>query len=327
MSTATGYLAPMVDDPRLTVWTRTPARRLEFDGTRCVGVEVMRDGVVEVVRAEREVVVCAGAIESPKLLMLSGIGAAGHLRDHGIAPVVNLPGVGENLHDHILSPLIFSSKQPLPPAREGYTFHQGNIFWHSREGLPGPDLQPLVFHVPLYDDWMPGPDDAFTIMAGLVRPASRGTVRLASADPDAAPLLDPGYLTCASDVRALTASLRQIRDIAARARARRVGRPGAVPRPGCEHGRGDPRLPASQRHDLSPPGGSCKMGVDAMAVVDPQLRVHGTTGLRVADASIMPTVTSGNTAAPTTMIGERCADLIKASLGAPASTRMQGTTP
>ena len=327
VSTATGYLAPMVDDPRLTVWTQTPARRLEFDDTRCVGVEVMRDGVVEVVRAEREVVVCAGAIESPKLLMLSGIGAAGRLRDHGIAPVVDLPGVGENLHDHILSPLIFSSKQPLPPAREGYTFHQGNIFWHSREGLPGPDLQPLVFHVPLYEDWMPGPDDAFTIMAGLVRPASRGTVRLASADPDAAPLLDPGYLTCASDVRALTASLRQIRDIASRPALAEWVDQELYPGPGVstdEEIHDYLRRSATTYHHQA---GSCKMGVDAMAVVDPQLRVHGTTGLRVADASIMPTVTSGNTAAPTTMIGERCADLIKASLGAPASARMQGTTP
>ena len=327
VSTATGYLAPMVDDPRLTVWAQTPARRLEFDGTRCVGVEVMRDGVVEVVRAEREVVVCAGAIESPKLLMLSGIGAAGRLRDHGIAPVVDLPGVGENLHDHILSPLIFSSKQPLPPAREGYTFHQGNIFWHSREGLPGPDLQPLVFHVPLYEDWMPGPDDAFTIMAGLVRPASRGTVRLASADPDAAPLLDPGYLTCASDVRALTASLRQIRDIASRPALAEWVDQELYPGPGVstdEEIHDYLRRSATTYHHQA---GSCKMGVDAMAVVDPQLRVHGTTGLRVADASIMPTVTSGNTAAPTTMIGERCADLIKASLGAPASARIQGTTP
>ena len=289
---------------------------------------MLRDGVVEVVRAEQEVVVCAGAIESPKLLMLSGIGAAGRLRRHGIDVLVDLPGVGENLHDHILAPLIFSSKQPLPPAREGYTFHQGNIFWYSREGLPGPDLQPLVFHVPLYEDWMPGPDDAFTIMAGLVRPASRGTVRLASADPDAAPLLDPGYLTCESDVRALT-------DLARADPRRSAAQPALAdwvaeelyPGPGVateEEIHDYLRRSATTYHHQA---GSCKMGVDALAVVDPQLRVHGTTGLRIADASIMPTVTSGNTAAPTTMIGERCADLIKASLGAPAPARMQGTAP
>ena len=327
VSTATGYLAPMVDDPRLTVWTRTPARKLDFDGTRCVGVEVMRDGVVEVVRAEREVVLCAGAIESPKLLMLSGIGAAGHLRDARHRARRGPAGRGrEPPRPHpVAADLLVEAA--AAPAREGYTFHQGNIFWHSREGLPGPDLQPLVFHVPLYDDWMPGPDDAFTIMAGLVRPASRGTVRLASADPDAAPLLDPGYLTCASDVRALTASLRQIRDIAARPALAEWVDEELYPRPGMstdEEIHDYLRRSATTYHHQA---GSCKMGVDAMAVVDPQLRVHGTTGLRIADASIMPTVTSGNTAAPTTMIGERCADLVKASLGAPAPTRMQGTTP
>ena len=327
VSAATGYLGTMRDDRRLTVWTQARARRLVFEGTRCVGVEVLRDGGVEIVRAEQEVVVCAGAIESPKLLLLSGIGPAEQLSRHGVDLVVDLPGVGENLHDHILAPLIFSSKRPLPPARDGYTFHQGNIFWYSREGLPGPDLQPLVFHVPLYEDWMPGPDDAFTIMAGLVRPASRGTVRLASPDPEAPPLLDPGYLTCESDVSALTTSLKQIREISRQPALADWVAEELYPGPGTgteEEIRGYLRRSATTYHHQA---GSCKMGVDALAVVDPELRVHGTTGLRIADASIMPAVTSGNTAAPTSMIGERCADLIKASLGALAPTRTQGIAP
>jgi choline dehydrogenase len=315
VSAATAYLTPLAGDPRLTVWTQTPARRLVMEGTRCAGVEILHDGAVEIVRAGHEVVVCAGAIESPKLLMLSGIGAAEQLAEHGIDVVVDLPGVGENLHDHILAPLIFSSKQALPPAREGYTFHQGNIFWHSREGLPGPDLQPLIFHVPLYEDWMPGPDDAFTIMAGLVRPASRGTVRLASPDPEAPPLLDPGYLTCESDLHALTASLGQIREICAQPALAEWVAEELYPGPGVSTEaeiHDYLRRSATTYHHQA---GSCKMGIDALAVVDPELRVHGTTGLRIADASIMPAVTSGNTAAPTSMIGERCADLVTASLG------------
>jgi choline dehydrogenase len=202
----------------------------------------------------------------------------------------------------------------MPPAREGYTFHQGNIFWYSREGLPGPDLQPLIFHVPLYDEWMPGPEDAFTIMAGLVRPASRGTVRLASPDPEAAPLLDPGYLTCESDLHALTASLGQIREICRQPALAEWVAEELYPGPGVgtEAEIHDYlRRSATTYHHQA---GSCKMGIDALAVVDPELRVHGTTGLRIADASIMPAVTSGNTAAPTSMIGERCADLVNASL-------------
>jgi choline dehydrogenase len=316
VSAAGGYLGPLRDDPKLTVWTGALARRLVFEGTRCVGVEVERGGAQEIVAARHEVVVAAGAIESPKLLMLSGIGDARHLADHGIDVLVDLPGVGGNLQDHVLAPLIFEARQAMPEPLDGYTFHQGNIFWYSREGLPGPDLQPLVFHVPLYEDWMPGPEGAFTIMAGLVRPASRGTVRLASPDAHDAPVLDPRYLSAEADLEALVSCMGQVREISRRPAMREWVASELYPGPAVrseDEVRDYLRRATTTYHHQA---GTCKMGIDEQAVVDPRLRVHGTTGLRVADASIMPLVTSGNTAAPTAMIGERCAELVLAALPA-----------
>ena len=314
-SQATAFLRPVLDAPNLTVLTGAYARRLLFDGSRCTGVEVARDGAVEEVHARQEVVVSAGTIESPKLLMLSGIGGAEQLRRVGIDVRVDLPGVGENLHDHALVPLVYASARPMPPTPPGLQPLNTHLFTSSKPGLAVPDLQPLFWNVPLYLPGMSGPADGFTLMSGgPLRPASRGTVRLASADPDDRPFVDVGYLTCAADVDVLERGVELCREIAeAPALSEWHGR---ELYPGPQVASSD-QIRAYIREQLTTYQhvvGTCKMGVDALAVVDPELRVHGVDALRVADASIMPSICSGNTHAAATMIGERAADLVRAAL-------------
>jgi choline dehydrogenase len=262
--------------------------------------------------ADAEVIVCAGTLESPKLLMLSGIGDPEQLERLGIDVRVALPGVGANLHDHTLTPLVFEAARPVPPALAGATQHQAHLFWHSRDGLPAPDLQPLMFNVPLYPEGITGPDNAFTFLPGLVRPASRGSLRLASADPNVPPVIDPGYLTAAADVDALVSAVGLCREIMAQPAiakwTKREVFPGPAARTEAEIGRYVRDNAITYHHQV----GTCKMGAidDPAAVVGADLRVRGIEGLRVADASIMPKVPAGNTNAPSIMIGERAAELI-----------------
>jgi choline dehydrogenase-like flavoprotein len=311
-SQTVAFLRPVLDAPNLTVLTGTRAHRLVLQGGRCTGVDIGG----RVLRAEHEVVLSAGTIESPKLLMLSGIGPASELARLGIHVAVDLTGVGENLHDHLLSPVVCSSSRPMPPVVPGTTPLHVHLFARSRSDLPAPDTQPLVFHVPAYLPGMEGPPDGFTLMAGIVRPQSRGRLTLASADPEAPPVIDPAYLAEAADIEALAWSLEQVREIGrADALAGWLGEE-LYPGPGVmspEDVRSYVRDTAITYHHQV---GTCRMGVDDRAVVDPQLRVCGVEGLRVADASVMPTVTAGNTHAPATMIGERAADLVLASAGA-----------
>jgi choline dehydrogenase len=313
--TATAFLAPVAGAPNLDVLTGARARRLLFEGGRCAGVEIEREGAVERIRAEQEVVVCGGTVESPKLLLLSGIGAADELGRLGIDVVADLPGVGRNLHDHVLCPVIHGASRTVPPAQPGLQALHSHLFARSRSGLPGPDLQPLFFHLPLYLEGMEGPPDGYTLMAGIIRPASRGSLRLASADPEAPPLLDPAYLSCDVDVEALVAAVELCREIGRQdALASWRGSelyPGPTVQTASELRDYVRRTAITYHHQV----GTCKMGVDEWAVVDPQLRVRGVEGLRVADASVMPFVTSGNTHAATVMIGERASDLVRDGLG------------
>ena len=313
-SAAVAFLAPIAGAPGLTVLTGACARRLLFEGGRCSGVEFTRDGAVERVRAEHEVIVCAGTVESPKLLLLSGIGDAGELGRLGIDVVSDVHGVGRNLHDHVLSPVIYGASRPVPPPLPGLQPLHGHLFAHSRPGLPGADMQPLFFHLPLYLEGMEGPPDGYTLMAGIIRPASRGALRLASADPDAPPLIDPAYLACDVDADALVAALQLCREIGGRPALAGWSGGELYPGPGVRTARELRDYARSTAITYHHQVGTCKMGVDADAVVDPQLRVRGVEGLRVADASVMPFVSSGNTHAPTVMIGERAADLVRAAL-------------
>ncbi len=306
--TCPAYLGPVLDNPSLTVITDAPARRLLLEGTRCVGVEWEREGRVERARAEVEVVVSAGTIESPRLLMLSGIGPAEHLRSLGIEVALDLPGVGGNLHDHLLSPLIFTTEREIGTPAPGVPHAQSHLWARSGPGLVAPDLQPIHFSVPLYEPWMEGPEQGFSLMAGMVRPASRGTIRLSGTGLGDELLIDPETLACEADLLRLEQAVLLCREIGAAPALDAWGARELYPGPSAELRDWVRKTAITYHHQV----GTCKMGIDADAVVDPQLRVHGIEGLRVADASIMPAVTSGNTNAPAVMIGERAAEFFAA---------------
>jgi len=323
----------------LFVMTGTLALRIVFEGRRAIGVRVVRDGVESTLRARREVILSAGAFNSPQLLMASGIGPGAHLQAAGVPVVCDLSGVGENLQDHI----DVTIKKEVPTTELfGYTWRNilhmipellryrrertgmfsSNIaeaggFTRSRPGLDKPDIQ-FAFIVALLtargeNIGKKGPP-GYSCHATNLRPASRGVVRLGSADVREAPIIDPRYLSVESDMDTLVAGLRIIRKIFAQpALAEAGGRELNTERFGP--GEGDERMLREYIREhadtLFHPVGTCKMGVDDKAVVDPTLRVRGVGGLRVADASIMPTLIGGNTNAPTIMIGEKAADLIR----------------
>ncbi len=309
-SQAVAFLRPIADNPKLTVRTGAYARRLLFEGDRCAGVEFRNGNGVEQARAEREVIVCAGALESPKLLLLSGIGPSAELGGLGIDVVVDLPGVGENLHDHSLVPLVYSSGRAVPPAVPGLQPLHAHLFWRSTPGLVVPDQQPLFFHIPLYFPGMRGPEHGFTLLSGLIRPEGRGSLRLASADPETRPLVDPGFLACEADVESHERGLELCREIGGSPALAEWEPAELYPGPDMRSRDAIRDYIRQQATTYQHVVGTCKMGVDALSVVDPELRVHGVESLRVADASIMPAVPCGNTHAPTTMIAERAAELL-----------------
>ncbi len=282
-------------------------------------MEYEHEGEVRRDHADAEVILSGGVIGSAQLLMLSGIGDADDLRDLGIEVVEHLPGVGQNLHDHVLVSVIFEARQQIPEPNNQLL--ESQMFWKSDSRRVGPDLQPLFMPLPYYSPEIePGPDNAYTLAAGIIRPASRGRMKLASSDPDDPPNLDPNYLAEQADVDGILSAVKLCRELG-NADAF-VGWNAGEVYPGPERKTDAElleyiRLAASTYHHQV---GTCKMGVDSLAVVDPDLRVYGIDGLRVADASIMPSVTSGNTNAPTTMIGEKAAEMIQATRGAATAT-------
>jgi choline dehydrogenase len=315
-STAVAYLHPAVHRPNLTVVTGALARRLTFDGRRCTGVEYERNGSVETATAEAEVIVCGGAINSPQLLLLSGVGPAGQLREAGINVVQDLPGVGENLHDHPLLGLIFEAQRAIPPGKANYA--EASMLWRSEASLPGPDMQFTLIHVPFHQPGTQAPPNSYTFGIATV-PDSRGWVRLASADPTAPPLINPNYLAEDSDVRRLLLGVRKARELNAVAAFSAWGPREVLPGEQIQDEKGLRDYISGVTGSYFHPVGTCKMGTDDHAVVDPQLRVHGVEGLWVADASVMPTIVCVNVNAATIMIGEKAADLIMDSAsGGPA---------
>lgn len=305
------YLEPARGRRNLTVEPLAQATRLLFEGRRCVGVRFTRGGAEAEERCRAEVIVCAGAIGSPHLLLLSGVGPAEQLRRFGFPVVADLPGVGENFHNHVLTGVMREANKPVPPGRQNLS--EAALFLKSRPGNPGPDLQLAFVHVPFDVTVGTRHPNSVSILPGVVQPVSRGWVRLASGDPLSPPALNPNYLDAREDVDRLIAGVRLARRIfATRAFADWVG-PELLPGPGV--GDADAALEAFVRDHADSyhhQAGSCKMGTDPMAVVDPQLRVRGVDGLRVADASVMPAVTSGNCHAAILAIAERLADFLKA---------------
>lgn len=255
-----------------------------------------------------EVIVSAGAVDSPRLLLLSGVGPAAELEAIGVEVVHDLPGVGRNLHDHPACGVVYEAAQPLPVGQHNHA--ETSMLWRSDASLAGPDMQLMFIHVPFHPPHLSAPANSFTFGVALMAPEARGSIRLSGPQPQRPPLIDPNYLGSEADLRRMVDGIGVAREIAASEpfapwRAREV-----LPGP-------DAADPKALRSFLSTaactyyhPVGTCMMGLGSDAVVDPRLRVHGLEGLRVADASVMPRVVSVNTNAATIMIGEKAADLI-----------------
>lgn len=308
-STAVAYLNPALERSNLTLSTNSQATRLLFDGKRCVGVEYSQHGEITTAFANFEVIVCAGAIESPKLLLLSGIGNPVQLKEFDLPVVAEVPGVGENFHNHVLVGVINEASRPVPPPRQNLS--ESALFCKSNPGWIGPDLQIGFVHVPFNIIIGQGHPNSISILAGVVRPLSRGWIRLASRNPLEKPLINPNYLGVASDLERLLQGVKIARQLL-RTRAfsswtKQELMPGTDVRTDNQLRDFVRKAADSYHHQV----GSCKMGLDDMAVVDPQLRVNGIEGLRVADASVMPAVPSGNCHTGVLMIGEKVSDLIK----------------
>jgi len=335
-STADAYLTPVLERPNLSVVTGAFVSRILFEGSRAVGVELARDGALETVRAEREVILSAGAYQSPVLLMLSGIGPAEELAPFGIDVRENLP-VGRNLQDHCMAQLNYLTDEPTLYA----TFNPDNIallqdegrgplssnipeaggFFRTRPGLTAPDVEfhfaPSLF----YDEGLTAPHDhGYCFGPVVIKPTSRGRVMLRAPLPDSKPRVLCNFLTTDEDRRSMIEGLRIALEIASQPALQAIERaPFSVPDSGSD----DDILDFARRvgQSVYHPTSTCAMG----SVVDAELRVLGTEGLRVVDASVMPTVTRANTHAPTVMIAEKGADLIRSGSATPAPVRAEAT--
>ncbi|MFL5268762.1 MAG: GMC family oxidoreductase [Stellaceae bacterium] len=333
-STARTFLAEARRRTNLRVETKAVVTRLLFDGKRCTGVAFRQGGDDRRVIASREVVVSGGTVNSPHLLQISGVGPAGHLKSIGVELVHELPGVGANLSDHFAVRVTHRVKDEVSinqmarglqlvreigryaaTGRGALTFGvtTAMVFCRSREGLASPDLQ-LLFTPGSYDPNGIGrleQEPGMTIVVCAVRPDSRGTIMARSADPLAPPAIRPNYLSAASDEQVLLSGTRHARRIFAASPLARHSAAETMPGPDRESDEALINFMHRSGMNLHHPVGTCRMGEDPMAVVDSLLRVRGIAGLRVIDASVMPTVTTGNTNAPTIMIGEKGAAMIR----------------
>ena len=321
-STAVAYLHPAMERGNVEVLTEARVYRILFEGTRAVGVEVMRHGKLEQIRAEREVILCAGAYHSPQLLMLSGVGPADALAPVQVECFHDLP-VGQNLQDHLmLSFVVFTDRGSLisfatPEAFEQYEREgrgpltsnggEGGAFVRTRDGLEAPDVQFHMGGMLLHEEFLGVPfDDAYTFGPAVVKPSSRGQVTLRSPVPHARPRIIHNYLQTEEDRRSMIEGVRLNFEIH-RAPALQEWRRDDFLVPASDSEADIMDFVQRRAHTVYHPVGTCAMG----SVVDAELRVLGLGGLRVVDASVMPTITRGHTNAPTIMIGERAADLIR----------------
>ncbi len=347
-STAVAYLHPAAERPNLTVMPYMLVHRILFEGTRAVGVQASQLGQLQELRAEREVILCGGAYNSPQLLMLSGIGPAEHLTMREVEVLLEQPQVGENLSDHPATQLVWTTPEPEslllalePAALEEFEATQTGPFASNLaeaggfarvgDGAPAPDIQFHVAPVHIVEEGMRDPE-AHGVWASpcLLTEQSRGTVRLLSKDPTAKPVIHNAFYTAGDDMQRMVAGLRLLLDICAQP----AMKPYAVTPFNTPADDSDEALRAHAARTtfaIYHPVGTCRMGEDAGAVVDTELRVNGIDGLRVIDASVMPVVPRGNTNAPTIAVAERAADLIRHGRAleepmAAASTRSEPVT-
>jgi choline dehydrogenase len=315
-SAAAAFLVPILNRPNLTTITGALVTRLLVEGTRTVGVEYLHEGTLHQVRVNSEVILSAGSFDSPKLLMLSGIGNKEQLQALGISVVVDLPGVGQNLQDHVVVPVPYEATQDLHTATTSNGIAESGLFLHSEGNLDAaPDLELIFGSILLATPGSAHSSLGFTGLVTLTHPQNIGSVSLRSPDPKDAPIIRLNYLQSQSDVQKLVAGIKLIRELFHTSAFDEFR--GKELAPGADM-TSDEALEAYIRETCGTvfhPVGTCKMGTDLMAVVDPKLRVHGIEGLRVVDASIMPTIITGHTNAPVIAIGEKAADLIKATDG------------
>jgi choline dehydrogenase len=305
------YTFPYMDRPNLTVLCYALVTRLLMSGRQASGVEIVHDGRVQRIAARAEVILSLGAIHTPKVLMLSGIGDQTELRRLGIPVVQHLPGVGENFQDHVGFGCVWEYPQPLAPRNN---MGEATFFWKSDPDLNTPDLHTCQGEVPLCSAETAArfspPAGSWTLLAGLARPRSRGRIRLTGANPHDPIEIEANTLAHPDDMKAAIASVELCREIGNSAPlspfVKREVMPGNLKGAALENFIRDGAL--SYRHQTC----TAKMGQDAMSVVDGSLKVHGIDNLRIADGSIMPRVTTGNTMAPCVIIGERAGEILKA---------------
>jgi choline dehydrogenase len=311
-SAADAYLRPILGRPNLTVHTGATVTNMVVTHNRVAGVTYGRGASEQrSVHAEREIILCAGAIGSPRLLQLAGIGPAQHLGQQGIDVVADLPGVGANLADHPLAVLVYSASQPLPASANNHFDTLAAV--RTDPASTTPDTHILFCNVPLPPRGRSAPAHGYSIEFAMLRPHSRGTVRLASSDPTAAPLVDPGFLIDERDVAFMLRAARAAREVGEAAALEPWRATEVIPGPLVST---DEQLRTYLRQSTGTyfhPVGTCRMGTDANAVTDAALRVHGVDGLRVVDASVMPSLPAANTNATVFAIAEKATDLIRAS--------------
>jgi choline dehydrogenase len=313
-SAAAAFLLPILHRSNLTVTTGAFVTRLLFEGTHVVGVKYLHEGTLHQVKINQEVIVSADAFGSPKLLLLSGIGDAEHLQALGILVVADLPGVGQNLQDYVQAPMTYRATEDVHPVGTSSGIPEAGLFLHSESKLDVvPDLQCFSGSIL----WAPPGSNRsgaeFFGVACLTHPHNIGSVSLRSSDPQDPPLIRLNYLQSEIDVQKLVVGIKRLRQIFTANAFDEFRR--EEPAPGA-NAQSNEALAAYVREacdSLYHPVGTCKIDTDPMAVINPELQVHGIESLRVIDASIMPTLTTGNTNALTIMIGEKAADLIKAS--------------
>jgi len=333
-STAVGYLNPARRRGNLQIETNALSEKIVVEGKRAVAVQFRHNGQLKTARARREIILCGGAINSPQLLMLSGIGPAAQLGQHGIEVLHDLPGVGQNLQDHYSAPIKLKAKLPITvndvmlsnfrKLRVGlqyYTMRTGPLamisspaalFAKTRPELATPDVKCSIS--PFSAD---RPQDGlhkfsgFTMIAYQLRPESRGEIKLKSASPADPPAMIPNYLTDPVDQQTIVDGLKLCRQILAHPSLQQYVAEEFQPGPGVASDIQLLNYARQKGGTVYHPTSTCTMGTGPMAVVDPELRVHGIEGLRVADASVMPTVISGNTNAATIMIGEKLTDMVR----------------